>query len=248
MNAHDFCKGFEWHADASGGRLLTPLLYDDGDQVVVFASPGADGWRLDDNGEGVFRLAASGVDPDGDRVRARLAAFEPLLGVRLDDDGESLYAIAADADIERSALAVAEASVQIMALSCLRQERQASDFRERVMAIVEEVAVAAGVEARRDVPIDESQTLLADIWLATPRPVLVIAASTPQRLMEAEIIWLDAARRNEQTYVLALVEDARAIGVKQYTRANYYTDKTVEFAGGKALADLITKSGQVAPH
>ncbi len=68
---------------------------------------------------------------------------------------------------------------------------------------------------------------------------MIIAATTTLRLMEAEMIFFDCARRKEPAYVLALVEDARAIGFKQYTRANYYTDKTVEFASDKAIADLI---------
>ena len=57
--------------------------------------------------------------------------------------------------------------------------------------------------------------------------------------MEAEIIWLDAALRQEPAYVLAAVEDVRAVGISQYTRANYYTDKTVEFTGAKTLGDLV---------
>ena len=97
---------------------------------------------------------------------------------------------------------------------------------------------------RRDVPADESQSILVDAYLVAPRPIMIIAATTTLRLMEAEMVFLDCSRRKEPAYVLALVEDARAIGIKQYTRANYYTDKTVEFTSDMAIADLIR--GQIS--
>lgn len=241
MSNQHFCQHFQWLESPEGGRIITPWRYDDGDQVVIFATRTEAGWKLDDNGESLFRLAAAGVDPESDRVKARLAAFPSLLGVRLDDDGESLCAEATQATFEQTAIAVAEASAQIQALSVLRQIRQVSDFRERVMSIVEEVARAAGIETRSNVPADESQTLFTDVYVCSPTPLLIIAATTPKRLMEAEMIWLDAARRQDHVYVLATVESAQSIGLSQYTRANYYTDKTVEFTAPKALGDLIAK-------
>ncbi|WP_295429002.1 hypothetical protein [uncultured Thiodictyon sp.] len=126
-----------------------------------------------------------------------------------------------------------------MALACLRRARTVSDFRERVVQVVQAAAASLGVEARLDVPVDESQSLRADVYLLSRVPLIVIAATSAQRLMEAEIIWLDAARRQEPAYVLATVEDARAVGINQYTQANYYTDKTVEFTGAKALGELV---------
>jgi hypothetical protein len=49
-----------------------------------------------------------------------------------------------------------------MALACLRRARPVSDFRERVVRVVQEAAASVGVEARFDVPVDESQSLRAD--------------------------------------------------------------------------------------
>ena len=236
----DCCKSLVWRETPEGGQLVTPFRFDDGDNVVIFAHRLSQGWRLDDNGEALFRLATSGVDPESERVQARIADLQSLLGVQCDEDGETLYSLADNTTIAERAFAVAEAAAQLIALSCLRQQtRQPSGFREHVMDIVEQVAKSANVIMRRDVPADESQSILVDAYLATARPIMIIAATTPLRLMEAELIFLDCARRKEPTYVLALVEDARAIGIKQYTRANYYTDKTVEFASDKAIADLI---------
>ena len=240
MSDQHFCQHFQWVESPEGGRIITPWRYDDGDQVVVFATRTEAGWKLDDNGESLFRLAAAGVDPDSERVKARLAAFPSLLGVHLDDDGESLCADATQATFEQTAIAVAEASTQIQALSVLRQPRQASDFRERVIDIVENVATAAGVEVRRHVPADENQSFFVDVYVCSPIPLLVIAATTVNRLLEAQFIWSDAARRQDHVYVLATIESAQALGISQYTRANYYTDKTVEFSNPRALADLVS--------
>lgn len=237
MHNNDFCKRFDWIGTNDNGRLVTPWRYDDGDQVVIFAHRDGTQWRVDDNGEALFRLAAAGVDPESPAVVARLDAFPTLLGVQVGEDGETLTTRAAH--LEQAAFAVAEASSQIMALACLRRVRPESDFRERVVQVVQAAAASLGVEARLDVPVDESQSLRADVYLLSRVPLIVIAATSAQRLMEAEIIWLDAARRQEPAYVLATVEDARAVGINQYTRANYYTDKTVEFTGAKALGELV---------
>lgn len=239
MNLQALCSRFTWVPTDEGGHLVTPWRYDDGDQVVVFARREGPGWRLDDNGEGLLRLAMAGVDPDSERVRSRLAAFPRLLAVHLLDDGETLSATASADAVADAALAVAEASTQIQGLATLRQIRQPSDFRERVTLIVEEVARTYHAVTQRDVPVDESQSILADVYVRTPTPLIVIAASTPQRLLEAEILWLDAARRQQPAYVLATVESAQAVGLAQYTRANYYTDKTVEYASREALANLV---------
>ena len=237
MNTSEICKRFDWIGTDDHGRLITPWHYDDGDRVVIFAQREDTHWRVDDNGEGLFRLAAAGIDPESPAVLARLDAFPALLGVRVEEDGETLSA--RSVHLEQAAFAVAEASSQIMALACLRRARPVSDFRERVVKVVQAAATSLGVEARLDVPVDESLSLRADVYILSRVPLIVIAATSAQRLMEAEIIWLDAARRQERAYVLATVEDARAVGINQYTRANYYTDKTVEFTGAKALGELV---------
>ncbi|MDZ7652884.1 MAG: DUF1828 domain-containing protein [Burkholderiaceae bacterium] len=240
----DFCKDFVWKQTAEGGLTVTPWRYDDGDKIVVYARRTPMGWRLDDNGEAALRLSMDGIDVDGERAQARIKACELSLGVRWDESDDALYLDATEVTFESGALAVAEAAAQLAGLGALRQDRAVSDFKARVLELVKAVAKEAQIEFRADVPVDESQTIVADAWLASARPLLVFAANSTQRLLEAEIAWLDAKRRSEPTFVLALVEDAKQIGLKNYTRANYYTDKTVEFASTLAVADLL--KGQIA--
>jgi hypothetical protein len=235
----NFCKDFVWKATPQGGLAVTPWRYDDGDQIVVYARRTNAGWRLDDNGEAALRLALDGVDVDGERAQARIKACELSLGVRWDESEDSFFIDSTEARFELAALAIAEAAAQLAGLGALRQDRAVSEFRAHVVDLVKSVANEANVDCRTDVPVDESQTIFADAWIAAPRPVLVFAATGVQRLLEAEIAWLDAKRRHEPIFVLALVEDAKQIGLKNYTRANYYTDKTVEFASRPAVAELL---------
>ena len=242
MNLQTLCREFSWvgpTADADG-HIVTPWRYDDGDRVVVFVSRESDRWwRLDDNGDALFRLAAAGVDPESTRLQARLAVLPQLLGVRVDEDGEQLVAFADDANLEAGVLAVAEAAAQLQGLAIEPRSRVASVFREQVVALIEAVARDAKIETHRNVPADESQSILADLYLCSKTPIAVFAATSAHRLMEAQMTWLDAQRRAVSLYVLATVESARAVGISQYTRANYYTDKTVEFTEPGALKGLI---------
>lgn len=81
----DFCKSLVWRETLEGGQLVTPFRFDDGDNVVIFAHCLSQGWRLDDNGEALFRLSTSGVDPESERVQARIADLQSLLGVQCDE-------------------------------------------------------------------------------------------------------------------------------------------------------------------
>jgi hypothetical protein len=242
----DFCKDFVWKNTPQGGLAVTPWRYDDGDQIVVYARRSNGGWRLDDNGEAALRLAMDGVDVDGERAQARIKACERSLGVRWDESDDSFFIDSPEPRFEAAALAIAEAAAQLAGLGALRQDRVVGDFKARVVDLVKSAAKEADLECRTDVPVDESQTIFADAWVAAQRPLLVFAASSVQRLQEAEIAWLDAKRRGASIFVLALIDDAKQIGVKNYTRANYYTDKTVEFASGPAVVDLL--KGQISPR
>ena len=107
----------------------------------------------------------------------------------------------------------------------------ANDFRERVLAALSEVAAATGVALQFDQVIDEAGSLVADAVLGVSSPLLVIAASSVERLMEAELIYLRRKLSSTPGFVCAVVPSAKAIGQKHYSRANYYTDKALEFDG-----------------
>lgn len=233
MKIQSICEEFIWTENQQGGQLITPWRYDDGDQVVVFATRNGDEWRLDDNGEGLFRLSLSGVDTGSTRVRTRLQAIESLFGVHMDDESDSLYIVASEDSMETSALVVAEASAQVMALSCLRHEHITSDFKDHVISILREVEKESGIEARYDAPMEQDGLLIADALFLSAVPLAVIVANSTTRLLEAEMMWLNGQRMGDPTQIYAVVENAAKVGRKEVARANYFTSKTLEFEGFK---------------
>lgn len=240
------CRDFTVVETEYGARVLTPFRFPDHDQVVVWVKREAHGFSLDDNGEAALRLASDGVDVDGERVQAWLETLPAYLGVRWDELSEMLVTTATEKTLEEKILAVAQASIQLSALSALRQERSQSDFKAKVLEVLAEIGQELDFGIELDAQTDESGHFVADALLKTARPVAVVVATTVQRLLEAQLMWFDAKHRKTGLYVLALVENAPALGNKQYTRANYHTDKTVEFAGRSLLKDLL--ESRVAVH
>jgi len=235
----NICKDFIVAPTEYGARVITPFRFSDNDQVVVWVKKEPNGFHIDDNGEAALRLASDNVDVDSERIQTWLEALPHILGVRWNEADESLATNADASTLEERIIAVTQAAIQLSALSALRQERGHSDFRETVVAVLAEIAQEGGFKMERDKPTDEAASFMADAWLELPKPVAVVAASTVQRLLEAEVMYLDAKSRGAPFVVLALIESVKAVGVKQYTRANYYTDKTVEFSGKSLLKDLL---------
>ena len=60
-------------------------------------------------------------------------------------------------------------------------------------------------------------------------PLIIIAASSTARLLEAEVIHMQYLYTRQPGFVLAIAESELAVGKKQFLRANFYTGKTVPF-------------------
>lgn len=238
------CRDFTVVETDYGARVLTPFRFPDHDQVVVWAKRGTHGYSLDDNGEAALRLASDGVDVNGERVQAWLGSLPSYLGVRWDEQAEMLVSSATEQTLEEKVLAVAQAAIQLSALTALRQERAHSDFKAKVLEALAAIGRELSIPIELDVATDESGHFVADAVLRTAKPVAIVTATSVQRLLEAQLMWFDAKQRRSGLYVLALVENAQTIGNKQYTRANYHTDKTVEFAGRALLKDLVESRAQ----
>ena len=76
----------------------------------------------------------------------------------------------------------------------------------------------------------EADHLIGDISDASVPPLIVIAASSATRLLEAELIHMQYRHTQQRGFVLAVPESEKVVGKKQFHRANYYTGKTVEFS------------------
>jgi hypothetical protein len=231
---HAICALFEVHPDESGvQRIVTPLEYSgSGDRVVVRVRPTGDGYQIDENGEASLYASMAEGDPSSETVLRWAQDLEDQSPVRLGED-EMLQAFAHDERLIASYIfRVAESAQQLYALATSRPPRRVSDFKEKVAEAVAATAKSVGLAYESDVPLDISGGFVADhVISSTETPLIIIAASGIQRLLEAEIIHMQYRAEKIPAVVIAAVESQKSVGgAKQYERANYYTGKTVTFS------------------
>lgn len=239
----ELCKGFRIQSSPSGSlSVVTPLVYEDGDHIVLFISNTQNQqFRIDDNGEAAFRLMTEGLDLERGKVSEWIASLSKSYGVHWDSDQDELFATAASPSQVADAIArVAECSAQMQALSALRVERKQSTFKEEVLKVLAEIERETQVQVKYDVPVDPDHQLIVDAYFLSKTPLAVVIASSTERLLEAELMWTNARRLGDPMRLIAVIEDVDKIGTKQVMRANYFTDKTVQFRNmAKAFHGLV---------
>lgn len=241
------CALFEVHADESGvQRIVTPLEYPgSNDRVVVRVRPSIDGqgFDIDENGEAAFYASLNGGDVESDAV-VRWSEELPTWSPAQFSEDEKITAFAKDERLVGPYIfRVAEAAQQLHAIATARVERQSSDFKERIKEIVQEVAREANLKYESDVELPIAGGLKADHVLGTASPLIVVAATSSTRLLEAEVIYMQYRADKKKGYILAVAESQLAVGKKQYERAAYYTNKTVVFnesAFGKFMENEVS--------
>jgi hypothetical protein len=235
----EICSLFEVHADEDGVlRVVTPLEYvSSGDQVVVRVRPVGGGFRIDENGEAALYASLGGGDVESEAVARWVDELPPPLSFGED---ESISALIKDPKhIAPYIFHVAAAAQQLYALATSRAERQQSDLKERVGAIVRRLAGELNVNLESDVPLPIAGALQADhVMDLQQKPLIVVVATTAARLLEAEIIHMQYRADRRPGTVLAVAESQVSVGKKQFERAGYYTGKTVVF-DELAFPDLI---------
>jgi hypothetical protein len=227
------CSLFEMHEDERGvQRIVTPLEYPGShDQVVLRARPCGDQWQVDENGEAALYARMNGGDVEGDSVQRWAAQLEQVSQVDFDED-ETLTARVADTRLLAPTLfRVASAAQQLYALATAHKEREASNFKELVAQIVTDVCQSLQVRVQHNAHLPISGDMVADHLIGEDaHPIIVISATSAQRLLEAEVIHMQYRMTKTPGFVLAVAESQKAVGVKQFNRANYYTGKTVQFS------------------
>ena len=227
------CALFEVHDDERGvQRIITPLEYPGSqDQVILRVRPIGGKWKVDENGDAALYARMNGGSIEGDNVQRWASGLEQLSGVELDEN-ETLYANVANPSLLAPTLFhVASAAQQLYALATAHKEREAGDFKERVANIVTEVCSALKVPVQHNSRLPISGDLEADhlIGHEGTRPLIIITATSANRLLEAEVIHMQYSLTRTPGFVLAVAESQKAVGIKQFNRANYYTGKTVQF-------------------
>lgn len=147
------------------------------------------------------------------------------------DEEDQLVAFAQDERLVPAYIfRVAEAAQQPFALATSRQPRRINEFKNLVAKAVHDASITSGFNYASDVVLPIAGDFMADHVIDVPTPLLVIAATGIQRLLEAELIHMRYQAERIPAFVLATVESQKSVGAKQFERANYYTGKTVSFS------------------
>ncbi|MFH2211487.1 MAG: hypothetical protein ABIJ01_07610 [Pseudomonadota bacterium] len=226
-------------------RIVTPLEYPgSSDLIVVRVRPSGDGrgFLIDENGEAAFYAGLSGGDVESESV-GRWAEEMSLVSPVMFTEDEKISAYASNERlIAPYVFRVAEAAQQLHAIATARADRQPNDFKERIKQIVHEIAIESNLECNSDMELPIAGGLKADHVLGTNQPLIIIAATSSTRLLEAEVIYMQYRADKKPGYVLAVAESQATVGKKQYERAAYYTNKAVIFnedAFGKLISNEV---------
>lgn len=237
------CALFEVHADERGvQRVITPLEYSGtGDKIVVRVRPRDGFYQIDDNGEASFLAALNGGSTESELLQRWVATLPEFSPVSVSEN-DVVVAKANDGRLLAPyALKVAATAQQLYALAFARPERQPSDFREKLFEAVKSLVEQTMLPWRHDVALPIMGELVADHVLGTDeKPFIIIAANSPTRLLEAELIHMQFKQEKKSAYVMAVAESQTAVTKRQFERALYFTDKTVTFEPSNFAAFVRT--------
>jgi hypothetical protein len=235
------CALFEVHSDQSGvQRIITPLEYaGSGDRIVVRVRRSGGQITIDENGDAAMFAAMAGGDTESDVIARWAVELNGRSPASFGDDEVISAHVTDERLIAAYIFRVAEAAQHLHSLATAKISRQASDFKERVASVILETAKKLNAEWSEDVELPIAGGLVADFVIDQDRPLIIIAATSATRLLEAEIIHMQYRLSKIPGFVLAVAESQSAVGKKQFERANYYTDKTVSFSPSD-LEQLIT--------
>ena len=237
------CSLFKVIQDEQGlQRIVTPFEYvGTGDSVVVRVRARGNSWQIDENGEAAFYASMNGGDIEKDNI-IRWANDGLPTPAKYNADDETIIANVSDElQIAPAILRVAQAAQTLYSLATNRSERVVGDFKERLTETILSIAATLDVKTNQDVILPNTGELVADFVIESPTPLIIIAATSTTRLLEAEIIHLQYQNTKTKGFVLAIAENQNTVGKKQFERANYYTGKTVSY-NPSDLAMLIQRN------
>ncbi|MGG4774857.1 hypothetical protein ACLO87_09510 [Paenalcaligenes sp. Me52] len=230
---HSICQLFQVLPDEGGvWRVVTPLEYPGTSHNIVIRIRQKNGsFQIDENGDSLFQAELSGGNTESMGLSRWKGALNTILPVEIDEN-DTIKTTTANADsIPALIFRVAEAAQQAFAIATSYEERQSSaQFKELVGQAVNTACSRFEVPYHTDAILPIAGEFVADFLIDAPsKPLIVIAATGVQRLLEAEIIHMQYRNEELPGFILAAVESQKHVGPKQFERANYYTDKTVTF-------------------
>lgn len=227
----DICSLFEVYYDGNGvHRVVTPFEYlGSGDKIVVRVRNREHGFVIDDNGEAAFFATMADGDVESESIARWAEELKNTSPVHWTSEEEVAASTQDERLIATYVFRVAEAAQYLYALATSRPPRKLSEFKSKVASAVAGAANNIGFHYESDVTLPIAGDFVADHVIEASTPLIIVAATGIQRLLEAEIIHMRYQHERINAFVLAAVESQRVVGPKQFERANYYTGKTVTF-------------------
>lgn len=241
------CGLFDVLPDEKGVyRVITPMEYiGTKEKVVVRIRPAGEGkFKIDDNGDAMFYASMSGADVESETVKTWLSELPNNFPISVEDE---VILSQTDEEMEIASLVIKVAQVSqdfySIATSRTKTQRSSDVFKNKVREAVYLAAEKSNAKVQSDVDLEDiSGSFVADHVIdGSSGKLIVIAATSVQRLLEAELIHTSYEREKIQAKVIAVVESQEAVTKKQFERAAYYTDKTAVFSPHD-FSGLISRS------
>jgi hypothetical protein len=221
-----FCAGFDVHAVPSGYAVSSMFTDQSGDPLDFYVASEDCSYRLEDAGEYLTRLVASGIEIERGQRGHLLDAI--LAGGQAYWDRDT-YEIKTDlfseAEIPSRTAEFLSALIRTRDLELLTREVVRSTFREDAMqAIVERFGEVANIEEDAAVGKDFAD-FPSDAVIKpkqTGRAGAVYFVSSNEKLSEALLLQMEAATKQRTDFsVIALLEepDMRLISRRKFQRA-----------------------------
>jgi hypothetical protein len=208
----EFCSAFEVHPVASGYAVSSVFTDRSGDRISFFVVTEGGGYRLEDDGEYLARLAASGIEIErGQRGQLLDAILESEGAYWERDTFEIKTAAFREAVLAKRASSFLSALIRARDLELLTREFVRSTFREdAITALTERFGQVANID--EDVAVHKDfADFPSDAVVKPKRPGragAIYFVSTNEKLGEALLLQQEAKLKGRTDFsVIALIEE-----------------------------------------
>jgi hypothetical protein len=208
----EFCAAFEVHPVASGYAVSSIFTDRSGDPISLYVVAEDDGYRLEDDGEYLSRLVASGIEIERGQRGQLLDAI--LGGERAYWDRDTFEIrtdVFAEAELVKRAGSFLSALIRARDLELLTREFVRSTFREdAIRAIVERFGRVANID--QDVAVHRDFSDFPSDAVVRPKRTGKVGAiyfvNTNEKLGEALLLHQEAKLKARTDFsVIALIEE-----------------------------------------
>jgi hypothetical protein len=208
----EFCSAFEIHPVASGYAVSSVFTDRSGDRISFFVVTEGESYRLEDDGEYLARLVASGIEIErGQRGQLLDAILESEDAYWERDTFEIKTGAFGEAALAKRASSFLSALIRARDLELLTRDFVRSTFREdATTAIIERLGQVANID--QDIAVHKDFADFPSDLVIKPKrlgkPGAIYFVSTNEKLAEALLLQQEAKLKARTDFsVVALVEE-----------------------------------------